>query len=95
MNFLRSHDQELYKCILTKSIPDVTADAPLSSAIFDINPVHIITTNYDKLLERSKHIFCEQYQVIVHDRDLLNADKSKYIIKMHNQNAEICPKQTA
>ncbi len=31
----------------------------------------------------SKNVFREQYQVIVSDKDLLNADKSKYIIKMH------------
>lgn len=76
-------DQELYYRILNESIPAVTADAPLSSAIFDINPAHIITTNYDQFLESSKNIFCEQYQVIVYDKDLLNADKGKYIIKMH------------
>ena len=76
-------DQELYYRILNESIPAVTADAPLSSAIFDINPAHIITTNYDQLLESSKNIFCEQYQVIVYDKDLMNADKGKYIIKMH------------
>lgn len=76
-------DQELYYRILNESIPAVTADTPLSSAIFDINPAHIITTNYDQLLESSKNIFCEQYQVIVYDKDLLNADKGKYIIKMH------------
>ena len=76
-------DQELYYRILNESIPAVTADAPLSSAIFDINPAHIITTNYDQFLEFSKNIFCEQYQVIVYDKDLLNADKGKYIIKMH------------
>lgn len=76
-------DQELYYRILNESIPAVTADAPLSSAIFDINPAHIITTNYDQLLESSKNIFCEQYQVIVYNKDLLNADRGKYIIKMH------------
>ena len=48
-------DQELYYRILNESIPAVTADAPLSSAIFDINPAHIITTNYDQLLESSKN----------------------------------------
>ena len=76
-------DKDLYNRVLMKSIPAVAVDAPLSSAIFDINPAHIITTNYDQLLETSKNIFCEQYQVIIHDKDLLNADKSKYIIKMH------------
>ena len=58
-------DQELYYRILNESIPAVTADAPLSSAIFDINPAHIITTNYDQLLESSKNIFCEQYQFTI------------------------------
>lgn len=77
-------DQARYKEVLTKSISNnITADAPLSSAIFDINPAHIITTNYDQLLETSENIFCEQYQVIIFDKDLLNADKGKYIIKMH------------
>lgn len=83
-----NRNQELYNRVLAESIPAVTADAPLSSAIFDINPVHIITTNYDQLLETSKNIFCEQYQVIIHDKDLLNADKSKYIIKMHGDLSE-------
>lgn len=81
--YVFNKDRELYSRVLIESIPSVTADAPLSSAIFNINPAHIITTNYDQLLETSKHIFCEQYQVIVHDKDLLNADKGKYIIKMH------------
>lgn len=76
-------NKELYNRILTESIPDVMVDTPLSSAIFDINPTHIITTNYDRLLELSRNIFCEQYEVIIHDKDLLNAEKGKYIIKMH------------
>lgn len=84
-----NRNQELYNRVLAESIPTITADAPLSSAIFDINPVNIITTNYDQLLETSKNIFCEQYQVIVHDKDLLNADKSTYIIKMHGDLSEL------
>ena len=51
--------------------------------IFDINPTHIITTNYDTLLESSKSELREQYQVIVRDKDLLDSTKNKYIIKMH------------
>ena len=76
-------DESLYNKVLAESVPMMTVDAPLSSAIFDINPGHIITTNYDQLLESSRNVFREQYQVIVNDKDLLNADKSKYIIKMH------------
>ena len=39
-------DSELYNRVLTESISDITTDAPLSSAIFDINPVHIISKFY-------------------------------------------------
>ena len=76
-------DQELYNRILKETFSKVEVDAPLSSAIFDINPAHIITTNYDDLLESSQNIFREQYQVVITDKDLLSAQKSKYIIKMH------------
>ena len=86
--YVFNKNQELYDRVLAESISAVTADAPLSSAILDINPAHIITTNYDQLLESSKNIFCEQYQVIVHDKDLLNADKGKYIIKRHGDISE-------
>ena len=81
--YVYNTDEVLYDQILTESISAAVTDAPLSSAIFDINPAHIITTNYDQLLESSKNVFREQYQVIIHDKDLLKADKSKYIIKMH------------
>lgn len=81
--YLYNMSEALYYQILTESISVSVTDAPLSSAIFDINPAHIITTNYDQLLESSKNVFREQYQVIVRDKDLLTTDKSKYIIKMH------------
>lgn len=81
--YVYNQNSSLYQKILLENILDVEADAPLSSAIFDINPAHIITTNYDHLLESSTNEFCEQYDVIVQDRDLLTAQKGKYIIKMH------------
>lgn len=82
--YVYNHDETIYwdvvkKCITDKSIPD----APLSKAIFEINPSHIITTNYDRLLEASESEYKSQYDVVITDKDLLNASKSKYIIKMH------------
>ena len=81
--YVYNQDPELYYKILAGQIKEVTEDAPLSKAIFDINPTHIITTNYDTLLESSKSELREQYQVIVRDKDLLDSTKNKYIIKMH------------
>ena len=75
---------ETYHRVLRDCVKDkVVPTAPLSKAIFSINPTHIITTNYDRLLETSESEFRDQYDIIVTDKDLLNADKSKYIIKMH------------
>lgn len=87
--YVFNKDENLYYKTVEKSIPNPSkVDAPLSSAIFDINPAHIITTNYDHLLEDSKNPFCSQYEVIIHDKDLLNSKKSKYIIKMHGDLSE-------
>ena len=81
--YVYNQDSSLYNQILADQIQDVLVDAPLSKAIFNINPAHIITTNYDTLLESSTSELREQYQVIVRDKDLLDTTKNKYIIKMH------------
>jgi hypothetical protein len=87
--YVYNKDQEQYKQILKENISAERIDAPLSSVIFDINPAHIITTNYDHLIEASSNILCEQYQIVVNDKDLLNAEKGKYIIKMHGDISEV------
>lgn len=81
--YVYNKNPDLYNHILAGQIREVSEDAPLSKAIFNINPTHIITTNYDTLLESSKSELREQYQVIVRDKDLLDSTNNKYIIKMH------------
>lgn len=80
--YLFNKNKKKYWEILNECIAK-SVDAPLSSTIFEINPAHIITTNYDDLLESSSHVYRKQYDVIIEDKDLLSADKCKYIIKMH------------
>lgn len=88
--YVYNKKKSLYTEVLQNCITDnAIHDAPLSKAIFEINPDHIITTNYDKLLESSNSEFCRQYDVIVTDKDLLNAEKSKYIIKMHGDISQL------
>jgi len=81
--YVYNADKDLYFSILKESISSTSFDAPLSYAIFDINPVHIITTNYDKLLESSSNLLRDTFDVIVEDGELLNSEKNHYIIKMH------------
>lgn len=49
----------------------------LNDIIVSLKPKHIITTNYDHLLDYYN------YSVITSDRDLLKANSNHYLIKMH------------
>lgn len=71
-----------YNDILKECIAE-PVDSPFASAIFELYPAHIITTNYDGLLEASKHEYRKRYELVIQDKDLLCSDKCKYIIKMH------------
>lgn len=81
--YVYNRDPGLYTKIIAENISGVEKDVPLSNAIFSLNPAHIITTNYDKLIESCKSVQRDNYDVIVFDRDLLVSEKTKYIIKMH------------
>ena len=81
--YVFNNDEDLYKEIIKNNIKSLDIDAPLSNAIIDLNPAHIITTNYDKLIENCKNELRDNYDVIIHDKDLLDTNKNQYIIKMH------------
>ena len=51
--------------------------------ILSLNPCHIITTNYDNLLEQEIQNEFKQYAIIRQDRDLPNMLYSNSVIKMH------------
>ena len=87
--YVYNKNKKLYKQVLLDNIQhDESIDAPLSNAIVDLVPAHIITTNYDKLIENCKNIQCDNYEVIIHDKDLLRSQKNRYIIKMHGDISE-------
>lgn len=81
--YVYNQDTDLYNKVLLENIKNVEIDAPLSNAILNLAPSHIITTNYDNLLESCHSPQCDNYDVIISDKDLLVAQKNKYIIKMH------------
>ena len=51
--------------------------------ILDLNPCHIVTTNYDDFLEQSALTYNHQYYVVRSDKDLPANKGEKMIIKMH------------
>ncbi|ELC8392176.1 SIR2 family protein [Clostridium perfringens] len=74
---------EEYKKVIKQELDINGQPNEIHELIFKLNPKHIITTNYDKLLE---HTIIEQrmlFDIIAKDKDLLDSKKSNYIIKMH------------
>ena len=84
-----NHDKKLYNKILRANIKPVNVNAPLSKAILDLHPAHIITTNYDKLIESCESELRDNYELIIYDKDLLKTQKNQYIIKMHGDISDI------
>ncbi|MCH5194272.1 MAG: SIR2 family protein [Oscillospiraceae bacterium] len=60
---------------------------PIDEIIISLNPEHIITTNYDHLLEDVSHPNVSKYTIIKNDDDMLSKCGRHYIIKMHG---DIC-----
>lgn|GEM_PF-2823173 len=92
--FVYNEDPELYFKILEEEynkLPDATN--PIINALLELQPNHIITTNYDRLIEQSiekQHIYgntmyedFSKYSRIINDTGFISAKKPHYYIKMH------------
>lgn len=56
---------------------------PIHEAILALNPTHIITTNYDDLIEQEIEKEYKQFAVVRCDKDLPNMTYPSALIKMH------------
>ena len=76
---------DYYDFIKKVLLPEGSSFKPnaIDDIIFDILPDHIITTNYDSLLEDSKSVNAGMYTVISDDKELIKNANKNYIIKMH------------
>lgn len=75
----QSQDHEEYYRILQEVIALDVKPNPLNELIARIHPKHIVTTNYDKLMDE----VAEGYEIIREERDFLKATTNHYLIKMH------------
>lgn len=53
--------------------------------LFSLNPQHIITTNYDDLLEKTAKEKKVKFSKIKDDKDLSQSNRAKFIVKMHGE----------
>ena len=62
----------------------------INDMIMDLQPKHIITTNFDKLIENTENPNNMIYKVVMKDEDLLTYhSNNSYIIKMHGDIDEL------
>lgn len=64
--------------LYNKTVPN-----PLHKSIFALNPCHVITTNYDDLLEQQLANEFTKFHVIREDKDLPQMASSNTLVKMH------------
>lgn len=78
-----STNHESYINIIKETLNSEGQSNDIDRIIFQIVPHHIITTNYDKLLEKSGDPNIRCYTQILKDEDLLSKAGLHYLIKMH------------
>ena len=72
------HHEEYYR-ILQETISMDVKPNPLNELIAQIHPKHIVTTNYDKLMDE----VADGYEIIREEKDFLKTSTNHYLIKMH------------
>lgn len=78
-----SKDKQKYKNIIKDTLGIQAKSNEIDEIILELLPDHIITTNYDTLIENSNNPNTRLYKNIYKDEDLLKQNNSHYIIKMH------------
>lgn len=82
--FFNSEGKDDYMGIIRKVLNVKAKSNPIHELIMDLYPKHIITTNFDKLIENTKRPNSMMYKVIIKDEELLTYQvNNNYIIKMH------------
>lgn len=76
-------DKSKYENLITETLGGSQEPNDLNKSIIRLLPHHIITTNYDTLLEDAGEVNNQLYTVISKDKDMLLNNSEHYIIKMH------------
>lgn len=81
--FYEEKSEEAYINFLREKFLNDYETNAIDELIVQLFPEHIITTNYDHLIEDVKDINLSEYTVVKNDKDLLTKYGNHYIIKMH------------
>lgn len=78
-----SENHVSYYSLIQSMIPKDIRPNLLNQLIVSLHPKHIVTTNFDTLLDQVAH----GYEIIREDRDLLTGISANYLLKLHG---DIC-----
>lgn len=81
--FQSVENEDEYHNLIKQTLSANVESNAIDEEILRILPQHIITTNYDKLLENAKSDNTIFYKVVSQDSELLSRINDRYIIKMH------------
>lgn len=73
----------LYDQILKDTFSVERTTNPIHDKILAMNPAHIITTNYDNLIEKACWKRGKYFSVISSEEDVAQASSPKYVLKVH------------
>ena len=76
-------DKDYYDGIEAVLMRNAKSPNAIHDAILDLNPCHIVTTNYDPFIEDAALKNHRQYYVVAEDNELPRNHGEKLIIKMH------------
>lgn len=82
INNKKQFETEIGRCF-GKCLSDCISSNSIVDIILQLNPKHIITTNYDYLIEKGIKDSFSIYNKVVKDEDLINKSASSQFIKMH------------
>lgn len=81
--FYNERDQLEYNQLIENVFSGQYSPNELHDQILSLNPKHIITTNYDNLIEQSLEKHYLFYNNVFEDKDLPYASNNRLLIKMH------------
>ncbi|NFL34500.1 hypothetical protein FDB64_05320 [Clostridium botulinum] len=79
----KSENHIKYKSIIKDTLGIDAKSNEIDEIILELLPDHIITTNYDTLIENCSNPNTRLYSCVYKDEDLLKQSNNHYIIKMH------------
>lgn len=77
------YGEKQYLDLVKNQFDGVYSPNEVHDLILSMHPKHILTTNYDSLLEETAYRFGEHYSVIKSDMDVSETDAERYLIKAH------------